>query len=111
MAGVPDDLEKNRRGRRRFDGRCGNCRWSIGAPAEVAESDGAIGGVSFYAGTVERIRGHGLATGRLAPPLRHRDLASEAAGIELLMQRYDGRFAQLGAVVGLDRGDRLKVTT
>lgn len=43
MAGVPDDLEKNRRGRRRFDGRCGNCRWSIGAPAEVAEGDGAIG--------------------------------------------------------------------
>jgi hypothetical protein len=87
MAAVPDDLEKNRRGRCRFDGRCGNCRGGVGAPAEVAESDGAIGGVSFYAGTVERIRRHGLATGRLAPPLWHRDLASEAADIELLLQR------------------------
>jgi predicted nucleic acid-binding protein len=37
--------------------------------------------------------------------------ASEAAGIELLMQRYDGRFAQPGAAVGLDRGDRSKVAT
>ena len=111
MAGVPGDLEKKRRECCRFDGRCGNCRGGIGAPAEVAERDAAVGGVSFYARTVEWIRGHGLAPRRLAPPLRHRDLASEAAGIELLMQRYDGRFAQPRAAVGLDRGDRSKVAT
>jgi len=44
MAGVPGDLKKKRRGCCRFDGRCGNCRGSIAAPAEVAESAGAIGG-------------------------------------------------------------------
>ena len=44
MAGVPGDLEKKRRGRCRFDGRCGNCRGGVGAPAAIAEGDGAIGG-------------------------------------------------------------------
>ena len=57
MAAVPDDLEKNRRGRCRFDGRCGNCRGGVGAPAVglfaldegVAEEDDAVAVAEFRA--------------------------------------------------------------